>query len=923
MKKIVLYLLCAVAIGMTVACSTKHKAYHIGVAQNSDDAWHQQMNREMKREASFHKRNVELDFRSSPMDGQLQKAQIDSMLKKGIDLLVVSPCDSVLIDSQIQSIIKRGIPVVVLGQEVATKHYTTLIDFNNYELGRDIGSYVVHTLNGKGTIMELMGDVKGNAAQQRHDGLHDILKTAPNVKVIAQCRVGWEGPRLEAQLDSLFNTGIIPDIIIAPNDRTGVRINDFTKKRHLKHIDVIGVDGLNVPDGGLHNVEQGKLSATFVYQTGGDKAIQCAMQILQNEPYQRITALKPAIINATTMRVFRMQIDQMEEKDRRIVQMDSIIDKSLSKNAMQHMLLLASAIIIFLIGITLVIGIRAYYVSMHRNKILDHQKRKLEEQHKQLVSITHDLEKKTQELEESTRQKLSYFTEVSHDLRTPLTLISAPIEQLCNAPNLTPEQCSMLYMVKTNTHTLLRLVGQMLDFRKFEEGKLHLTPTRVRIDQALMGWCDSFRAIANKKLIRYKINFAQPSHPDLLRCTIDRSKMESVVYNLLSNAFKYTPEGGSIEVNAHIEAQTTPNEFVLVIQDTGKGIAAEKLPHIFEQFYQADVSHDGSGIGLAIVKIFVELHGGSIHVESMLGKGTRFTVRIPCTQPTTQEKPLVNEEENNENSPSIASTPVLPHADNVPVPNPNLPKVLIIDDNEDIRSYLTLLLKEKYEVTCAANGQEGLQKALRLVPDAIVCDVMMPEMNGWELCKHLKGNEHTAQIPVMLLTACSLDEQRIKGLECGADSYLSKPFSPEVFCVQLKSLIANRQRLRAYFNNKSMLITPNLESIDKDFMQQLLQCIGKGMHDFDFSVEKLAGIMGMDRTQLYRKVKSLTGTTPIELLRVERLKKAAELLTRTDLNVSQIAYEVGFTTPNYLTRCFKEYFNMTPIEYKERKKGVQ
>ena len=194
-------------------------------------------------------------------------------------------------------------------------------------------------------------------------------------------------------------------------------------------------------------------------------------------------------------------------------------------------------------------------------------------------------------------------------------------------------------------------------------------------------------------------------------------------------------------------------------------------------------------------------------------------------------------------------------------------------------------------------------------------------MDGWEVCKKLKSDAHTAQIPVMLLTACSLDEQRIKGLECGADSYVSKPFSPEVFCVQLKNLIANRQRLREYFDNKSMFATPNIESIDKDFMQQLLQCIGNKMHEFDFTVEKLAGLMGMDRTQLYRKVKSLTGTTPVELLRVERLKKAAELLTRTELNVSQIAYEVGFATPSYLTRCFKEYFNMTPVDYKEKKKN--
>ena len=920
MKKIILYLFYAVMVVMTVACNSDNSnSYHIGVAQTSNDAWCQQMDAEMLREASFNKRKVELDIRSCYMNPQLQKAQIDSLVNKGIDLLVVAPCDSA-INSQIKSVIERGIPVVVLGQSVPIKNYTALISFDNYDLGRDIGSYVAHTLNDQGTIVELMGDAKSRVAQQRHKGLHDVLKNNPNVNIIAQCYIGWEGLHLETQLDSLFNAGIVPDIIIAPNDRTGVRVNDLAKKRNLHHIKVVGVDGLNVSDGGLYNVEKGQLFATFVYPTGGDKAIQTALQILQNTPYKRITELTPTIINASTMRVFRMQFNQMAEKDRRIVQMDTVIDKSLSENSMQHMLLIASAIIILLIGVTLVIGIKAYYVSMHRNKMLDLQKRRLEQQHNQLVAVTQDLEKKTEELEESTRQKLSFFTVVSHDLRTPLTLISAPIEQLCNAPNITPEQYHLLYMVRTNTRTLIRMVGQMLDFRKFEEGKLRLNTTLVRIDQALIGWCDSFRVIANQKLIRYKINFVLPNNVDLLRCTVDRSKMESVVYNILSNAFKYTPEGGNIEVNAHIEVSADhKNQLVLEFKDSGKGIAAEKLSHIFEQFYQADVSNDGSGIGLAIVKIFVELHGGTIHAESKLGKGTQVIVTIPCTQPKTNIQPSDNEEA--DESQSIASMPALSQIGNEVAEPQKLPEVLIIDDNEDIRSYLTLLLKDKYTITCAANGQEGLQKALRIVPDAVICDVMMPEMDGWEVCKKLKSDAHTAQIPVMLLTACSLDEQRIKGLECGADSYVSKPFSPEVFCVQLKNLIANRQRLREYFDNKSMFATPNIESIDKDFMQQLLQCIGNKMHEFDFTVEKLAGLMGMDRTQLYRKVKSLTGTTPVELLRVERLKKAAELLTRTELNVSQIAYEVGFATPSYLTRCFKEYFNMTPVEYKEKKKN--
>lgn len=922
-------------------CNRQEATYRIGVSQCSNDTWRQQMNKEMMREASFYNKKVSLDIRSANEDSERQIRQIDSLIDEGVDLLIVSPNEAKQLTPVVEKAYGMGIPVVVVDRKILSDKYTAFIGADNRALGYDVGCFVNAHLNEAGTVAEFTGQMGATAAQERHEGFMQAINQASDVKLIAQIEAGWEGNEVDRQIDSLFKHGVVPDMIFAHNDRMGVKIHRAAVR--LGHqVPVVGIDGLATPDGGLSNVERGELAASFVYPTGGEKVVQTALRILRKDPFERDAKLKSAVINPVTMRVYRMQSDQMHESEKRIDKLGGQLDRSLSRYAMQNMLLIACITIIVLIGIVLSVGLRVYFMTVSRNEELASQKRKLEEQRDQLVKLS-------KELQETTQSKLTFFTEVSHDLRTPLTLIQAPVEQLQGMTNLNAEQRGLLGIIRSNTDLLLRLVGQTLDFRKFEAGKLKLHLQRVDLGKSLQYWCEPFKALASKKMIRYHIECPQPKQGEqAVEGLLDPPKMESVVYNILSNAFKFTPEGGKVNVRmALIEDVEQGRRMRIEIEDTGQGIDQEKISHIFDRFYQVDASYEGSGIGLATVKAYVELHGGIVRAQSIPGKGSRFTVTIPCTNDEAVLAAAGNFEHKHPVGPAPHEPSTMAHLQEgmlqqpvveclsgqqqvtgcrMPLPaevqsvqsNEGVPTILIIDDNEDIRSYVRILLGNEYAVEEAVNGQEGLARARQLMPDAVVCDVMMPVMDGWECCRRLKDEWQTSHIPVMMLTACTLDEQRIAGFDCGADAYISKPFSPEMFRARLRNLIANRRRLQAFFADKATIAMADVSELDKGFAERFRALIEQNLGNSDLTVEDLATEMGLGRSQLYRKVKSLTGYSPVELLRVARLKKAAEILTRAEKTVSEVAYEVGFSTPSYLTKCFREYFGMSPSDYAKR-----
>ena len=668
---------------------------------------------------------------------------------------------------------------------------------------------------------------------------------------------------------------------------------------------------------GVEQVLNGQLDATFIYPTGGDRVIQMAMDILNKRDFPRETILSTSVVDATNAQIMQMQTSHIATLDEKIETMNGKMSQFLDRYATQQVILYGSLLVLLLVIGLLV----AVYLSLRTknrlNRELSRQKEKLEEQKQQLtqqkellIQQKEQLEQLSRELEEATHAKLVFFTNVSHDFRTPLTLIADPINQLLADKSLGEHPHQLLELMKKNANILLRLVNQILDFRKVENGRMELHLEPFDLLSSFRGWNDSFRMALLKK----HISFSFEVTPDTdFRMMADSEKMERIYFNLLSNAVKYTPENGKIVVK--LEAETTNYRFSVF--NSGSHISPKEVDAIFERFYQIDGHQAGTGIGLALVRAFVEMHGGQITAHSN-EKGATFTVLFPAQSVSLYHPTVVTlPTEEAEVSATLIETD-LP-LDEEDTKTADRPTVLVIDDNADIRNYVKTLLAEEYHVLDASEAATGIRLAMKYVPDVIISDVMMPGMDGIECCRRLKTELQTCHIPVILLTACSLDEQRIQGYNGGADSYISKPFNSQLLLSRIRNLIDSRRQLRQFFGDNQTLAKENICDIDKDFVSRFKSLVEEKMRDPELNVEDLGKDMGLSRVQLYRKLKSLTNYAPNELLRQARLKKAISLLASSEMTVAEIAYEVGFSSPSYFTKCYKEQFGESPTDFLKRK----
>nr|WP_325289528.1 substrate-binding domain-containing protein [uncultured Bacteroides sp.] len=897
------------------ACDREKARYVIGVSQCSDDEWRTQMNKEMRREALFYP-DVQVEIRSAGDNNQRQIADIEYFINKKVDLIIVAPNEAEAITPIVEKAYDKGIPIVLVDRKINSERYTSYIGADNYEMGRQIGTYINSRLCGKGNVVELTGLQGSTPARDRHRGLMDALADIPGIHIVAKADAGWFRQSAQHAFDSILTQQPCIDLIFAHNDRMASGAHDAAVRRNRdKDILFVGVDALPGKGMGVEMVANGILDATFIYPTGGDRVIQLAMDILEGRNYPHETLLSTALVNRQNARIMQMQTTHITTLDEKIEKLNNQLDAFLLRYSAQQMFLYACIVILILVGILLVFVIRAFWTKNRLNAELSKQKQQLEEQRDQLITLS-------RQLEDATHAKLSFFTNVSHDFRTPLTLIADPVEQLLQSHNLSEHEHFLLNIIHKNVTVLLRLVNQILDFRKFEDGKLQLRLSRFDLHASLLEWSDAFRTLSFRKHIHFRITADEQADYTV---TADAEKLERILYNLLSNAFKFTPENGSISVGLALFNQEGEPAFRLQVTDTGVGMPAEHVRHIFDSFYQIDVHHAGSGIGLALVKAFVEMHHGSIHVDTTEGQGTCFTIEMPVCQKgmidpdTTRSAALANLKEG---AVLAADQETLQTAETATAPE-DKESVLVIDDNQDIRDYVRSILQDDYNILEAANGQEGIRLAMKYVPDVIICDVMMPVMDGMECCRRLKSELQTSHIPVMMLTAYAVDEQKIKGYECGADSYISKPFSARLLTVRLRNLIDNRHRLQNFFSDKSNqpLQKAAVTDVDKDFLEKLRELIGQKLPDPNLSVEELGEQIGLSRVQLYRKTKALCGYAPNELLRIARLKRASLLLASTEKTVSEITYEVGFSSPSYFTKCYKEYFGESPTDFLKRKKG--
>jgi signal transduction histidine kinase/DNA-binding response OmpR family regulator len=534
-----------------------------------------------------------------------------------------------------------------------------------------------------------------------------------------------------------------------------------------------------------------------------------------------------------------------------------------------------------------------------------------------------------QRLHDLDMMKIRFFTNVSHDFRTPLSLIITPLDKIIkNASE--PAQKHQFQMIHRNARRLLNLVNQLLDFRKMEMQELKLNLAKGDIIHFIKNISYSFTDLAEKKNITFSYN----SSIARFVTQFDHDKIERILFNLLSNAFKFTPGNGSVSVELSGKDIDDGKLLEIKVKDTGIGIPPEKHEKIFERFFQNDmpgnIVSQGSGIGLAITKEFVKLHNGSITVESETNKGSCFCLLLSLKSveslsaeftPDSDERaidmaPLYDElNSNNEQTPIDANAK---SKDKVA----KKPSVLIVEDNDDLRFYLKDNLKQYFSITEAANGKAGWQKALASHPDLIVSDINMPDMNGIELCRKIKGDKRTSFVPVILLTALTGEEQQLKGLETGASDYITKPFNFEILLSKIRNLLAQQETVKRTYQ-KHVNAGPSeihIESAEEKFVQQVLEVIEKNIANPDFSVEELSRELYMSRVALYKKMLALTFKTPIEFIRSIRLQRAAQLLEKSKLTIAEIAYEVGFNDPKYFSRFFKAEFNMLPSTYQAEKR---
>ena len=878
MYKKVHIVLCFVGLLLLAGCNRNTKQYVIGVSQCSEDIWRNKLNDELLMETYQHK-DVELLFASAKDNDKLQTEQIEKFIQRGVDLLIISPNQVHSITPVIDKAYDKGIPVILFDRKTDSQKYTAFIGADNVKVGKTIGEFIAKTLHGEGKVIEIKGLDNSSPAIDRHKGFVQALSKYPDIHLKRTLSGEWTKESGYKSIKSAIADAKDCNIIWGQNDRMAEGAQRAMAEAGIRNVQYVGTDALPSKGGGIEAVHNGKLLASYIYPTRGDMVMQLAMRILKKQPFHRDNYLKGALVTKDNAKVLLLQNEEMMKQRSRLSDLNSKVDIYLAQyNHQKIYMLLGGVIIVLLIGLI---------VYIYRTIIL---RRELEEQ--------------------ATNAKLQFFTNISHELRTPLTLIADPIEHIVNDENLTKQQRNMLQIVEKNVSILMRLVNEILDFRKIQNKKMELTLSEFELTRYLKEWVSTFESIATKRKIKVELITPAP----ICLCA-DIYKVERICYNLLSNALKYTSEGGSIT----IKAKSTDETVEVCIKDTGKGIAKEDIKHIFDRFYQVRNSNkDGTGIGLAIVKAFTELQGGTAKVESEVGKGSEFTITLPKRVAGDNFQPA--EETYTMNDFLDESSAVTDISTENKVSKitsdrqEDKPRVLVIDDNADIRAYATALLGDEYDVMEASDGSEGLKKAVREVPDVVVCDIMMSGMDGLECCKHLKSDSLTCHIPVILLTAKTLDEHRAEGYAYGADAYLTKPFNGNVLKARIKNLITNRKLMKIVFGNDAQQepMEAVAQSAESLFVEKFRTIIQGNLGNSDLNVETISHEMGISRAQLYRKIKSITGISPNDIIREARMKRADRLLETTDKSVSEIAYEVGFSSPSYFTKCYREFFGRTP-----------
>lgn len=718
-KHIILYVILLLLV--FVSCSDRRTV--IGVSQCSDDLWRQKVNREIKI-GQYQYRNVDVVFASADNNGKRQARQIDSLVKAKVDLLVVAPSDVKTVAPAIERAYRAGIPVILYDRMIESTHYTAYIGTDNVAIGREVADYLAHQLQGRGTVVEITGERGSTPVADRHRGFMQGMKAFPQIQVVT-LEGDWNLAGAKKLMRQYMDAGKPVDAVFGHNDAEAWGAQQAAKEKNReKQMLFVGIDGLPGENQGVDLVAKGVMTASYIYPTKGEAIVPLAMNILQGKPYKRMNYFQSALVTAENAKLIDMQYKEIEDQTADLNTIYSSINEYMKMYRWQKIInILAVAVVLLLL-------IMIFY----RRKVR-REKEKLNEQRKQMAD-----------------DKIAFFTNVSHQLRTPLTLVSGPLNRLMQADNYTEEQKMLLQVVLRNVGQLETLTADVLNFKE----------------------------------------------------QVDAMNQAS------------TDEACEKELSQH------------VLRDSRH-----------QMLLQQDVEE--------------------------------------------------------------------------------LSTILIVDDNEDIRSYLRVLLAGQYYVIEASDGQNGLRLAKESVPDLIVSDVMMPVMDGLTFCSKIKEDEVTSHIPVILLTARSEESQRIEGYEHGADAYITKPFSDHLLLVRISNLLQAR-RQRKNDEAKQMLSAEDIQTDEpgeRMFLERFKKAAKSHIGDANLRMDDLGSELSLSKVQMYRKVKALTGKTPAEVLREMRMQKAYSLLKQTDKTISEVAAEVGFAIPGYFSACFKKQFGINPTELRD------
>ena len=884
---------------MLCSCKKESEAvgesYTIGFSQCVEDMWRQITMIQMEAEAGKYP-GLHLIIKTASGDTDKQIEQIHELTDAKVDLLIISPNETEPVTSAAVEAYKKGIPTIIWDRKINSDQYTTFISADNYAIGRDVGQYVLSVLPEGSSILEISGLKGSSPAIERHKGFMDVIDSKYKLTSI----IGdWQAAVARARVEDIPDYSKF-DLVFGQNDEMALAAYDAIYDRNPEDADRIiflGIDAVV----GIDAIIDGRLDASFLYPPGGEFVIETAMKILKGESVDKQYILKSSRIDVSNALTLKSQSGQILNYQSRINEQKKKLDNISNSYYMLRIATWLGILVLFVLTILAILIIS-------NNRRLTIRNKELELKRIQTEKITDELVAKNAEIENLANQKLQFFTNLSHEVRTPLTLILNPLDKMAKKEK-DPQLKSDIWTLQRNAKHLLKIVNQILDFRKIENNKMVLNVQEMDIVSFTEEIVKYFETFAQSEKIVYK--FRSEIKSQMLWFDVD--KLEQVLINLISNAFKNSKKYGIITISI----ADNGNSITIEVHDTGKGMDLHTQQHVFDRFYSlGNPENHGIGIGLHLCKEYVSLHNGSLTLESELGKYTSFYVTLKKGKehlpPEIQfVKPEENEDFCSETDEGAVRDLLSLRYDAT---------VLIAEDDEDIRNYLYEELSENFKVIAVSDGFSAIKMLQEEDISIVLSDVLMPNINGFQLCKEIKKNVATSHIPVVLLTALVDDNQQIYGIAEGADEYIRKPFNVNLVKVKLIRILEQIKSAQQYFaqrfeKDKVFELKNDEQGENDEFKDQLVSLMEENYQNSEWGIDQISTSLCLSRVQFYRKVKAITGLTPVDLLRSYRLSKSVELLKTKQLTVSEIAYECGFSSPSYFTRCFKDKFGVSPSEY--------